>query len=111
MKRTSMILIAAAIAGVSYLELRAQSPTPTPGTGAAGTTLAYPYNKECIVTLDPRAERKELTPTQASPSGFEEDGTMRGQLVYMSDEWCVLKDGSFENWIPRDKVLALRASK
>jgi hypothetical protein len=107
--KTSLILIAAAIAGVSYIELRAQ--TPVPASGPTGTTLAYPYNKECIVTLDPRAERKDLTPSQASPSGFEADGTMRGQLVYMSDEWCVLKDGSFENWIPREKVLALRASK
>jgi hypothetical protein len=106
--KTSLILIAAALAGVSYFELRAQSPTSPP---TAGTTLAYPYNQECIITLDPRADSKDLTPTQASPSGFQADGTLRGQLIYMSNEWCVLKDGSFENWVPRDKVLALRASK
>ena len=104
--KTSLIVLAAALAGLSYFELRAQNPAPP-----AGTTLAYPYNQECIITVDPRAERMDLTPTQASPSGFQADGTLRGQLIYMSDEWCVLKDGSFENWVPRDKVLCMRASK
>jgi hypothetical protein len=107
--KTFLLLIAAAAAGVSYYELRAQ--TPTPAGPATGTILAYPYNHECILTVDPRADRKDLTPTQASPSGFQADGTIRGQLIYMSDDWCVLKDGSFENWVPRDKVLSLRASK
>jgi hypothetical protein len=104
--KPSLIVIAVALAGVSYFELRAQNPA-----SPAGTTLAYPYNQECIITVDPRAERKDLTPTQASPSGFQADGTLRGQLIYMSDQWCVLKDGSFENWVPRDKVLSMRASK
>ncbi|MCW1912009.1 hypothetical protein OJ996_00380 [Luteolibacter sp. GHJ8] len=105
--KTFLILTAATLATISYVQLGAQNAKPP----ATGTTLAYPYNAECIITLDPRAERPDLSATQAAPAGFQPDGTLRGQLIYMSDEWCVLKDGSFENWVPRDKVLTMRASK
>ena len=105
--KTTLVLIAALLAGVSYVELRAQSPA----TSAAGTKVQYPYGGECILTLDPRAERAIANSTPATNSGFQADFTLRGQLIYMSEEWCVLKDGTFENWIPRDRVLNLRVSK
>ena len=105
--KTTLVLCAALAASVSYFELRAQSPT-----SASGTTVAYPYGQECILTLDPIAERTiQNSGSQATPSGFQADGTMHGQLMYMSDEWCVLKDGSYENWVPRSKVLSIRVSK
>ena len=104
--KTTLVLLAVLATGVSYLELRAQSPS-----SSGGSKVAYPYGQECILTLDPIAERTIQTTSQASQSGFQADGTMRGQLIYMSDEWCVLKDGSFENWVPRGKVLSMRVSK
>jgi len=104
--KTTLILIIAAIAGVSYYDLNAQTPNPPPTT-----KLAYPYGQECIITMDPLAPRTGQSTSQSAESGFQVDGTLRGQLIYMSDEWCVLKDGTFENWIPRNKVLSLRASK
>lgn len=104
--KTTLVLVAALLAGVSYFELRAQSPG-----SSGGSKVAYPYGLECILTLDPIAERTIQTSSQASQSGYQADGTVRGQLIYMSDEWCVLKDGTFENWVPRDKVLSMRVSK
>jgi len=104
--KTTLVLAAALLAGVSYFELRAQSPG-----SSGGSKVAYPYGLECILTLDPIAERTIQTTSQASQSGYQADGTIRGQLIYMSDEWCVLKDGTFENWIPRGKVLSMRVSK
>lgn len=104
--KTTLVLAAALLAGVSYFELRAQSPG-----SSGGSKVAYPYGLECILTLDPIAERTIQTTSQASQSGYQADGTVRGQLIYMSDEWCVLKDGTFENWIPRGKVLSMRVSK
>lgn len=104
--KTTLVLAAALLAGVSYFELRAQSPA-----SSGGSKVAYPYGLECILTLDPIAERTIQTTSQASQSGYQADGTIRGQLIYMSDEWCVLKDGTFENWIPRGKVLSMRVSK
>ncbi len=103
--KTTLVLCTILAASVSYFELRAESP-------ATGTKIAYPYGQECILTLDPIAERTiQNSSSQSTPSGFQADGTLRGQLIYMSDEWCVLKDGSYENWVPRAKVLAMRVSK
>lgn len=105
-----LLLAASAIAAGTFMDLRAQTPA-TPGVPPAGTKLAYPYDKECIVTIDPQAARAIPVNAQSDPSGFQPDGTLRGQLIYLSEEWCVLKDGTFENWIPRQKVLVIRASK
>lgn len=104
-----LLLAAAAVTGATILELHAQTPG-TPGASPA-SKQAYPYGQECIVTVDPQAQRAIPVNAQSDPSGFQADGTLRGQLTYLSEEWCVLKDGTFENWIPRGKVLLIRASK
>jgi len=105
-----LFLLASMAAGVSFLGLRAQS-SGNPGSPPT-TTLSYPYGMgECIVTLDPQAYRHTSAPAPGEPSGFQSDGTLRGELIYLSDEWCVLKDGTFENWIPRTKLLMIRVSK
>ena len=106
--KATLIVFVAMAAGVSYMDMRAQTPTPTP---PPTTKLAYPYGQECVVTVDPQASRNTHITSQSEPSGFHPDGTLRGQLIYLSDEWCVLKDGTFESWIPRNKVLLIRASK
>jgi hypothetical protein len=36
---------------------------------------------------------------------------VKGNLLAMTGEWIVLKDGTFENWVPREKVITLRASR
>jgi len=36
---------------------------------------------------------------------------VEGTLVAMTDQWIVVKDGSDENWLPRDKVMGMKASK
>lgn len=105
-----LLLAAAAVTAITFLDLRAQTPA-TPGAPTPGTKLAYPYGRECILTVDPEAQRTIPVNAQSDPSGFQADGTLRGQLIYVSDEWCVLKDGTFENWVPRAKVLVIRASK
>lgn len=101
-----LLLLAAMAAGVSYLDIRAQTPA-----SSSGTKVSYPYGNDCIVTIDPRADRKLPLSTTTDSSGFQQDGTLRGTLIYLSEEWCILKDGTFENWIPRDKVLTMRVSK
>ena len=107
--KAALLILATAACGLSYFDLRAQTPA-TPGA-ASGTKLAYPYGQECIVTVDPQANQNIPVSAQREASGFHADGTLRGQLIYVSDEWCVLKDGTFENWIPREKILSLRVSK
>lgn len=36
--------------------------------------------------------------------------TFRGNLVTLGPEWVVLKEGNYQNWIPREKVVFIKAS-
>ena len=36
---------------------------------------------------------------------------VEGTLIGMSDQWIIVKDGSDENWLSRDKVMFIKASK
>ncbi len=103
----ALLILAAVMAGTSYIQVRAQ----TPAGNAPGTKLSYPYGQECIITLDPRSARSVPVSGKGGGSGFQAGGTLRGSLIYFSDEWCVLKDGLSENWIPRDRVLVMNVSK
>lgn len=82
-----------------------------------------------ILTSSFIAQRSDAAPTSAAPgtppigaicdvsviasvlSGRTEIQTVKGNLLAMTSDWVVLKDGSFENWVPREKVLTLRASR
>lgn len=71
-----------------------------------------PLNRSCVVTVDPRAESKREVVGQGNKiSGFAAPDTAEGILVQMDSEWLVLRDGSYENWIPRNKVLLIRVSR
>jgi hypothetical protein len=108
MKSTSLFVASlAAVGGFALMGLKGQTPV-TPG--AAPAKVDIPLGKKCIVSVDPQASRAGLPATENRASGFEADGTAKGELIRLSDDWCVLKDGSAENWIPTDKVLMIRAS-
>jgi len=71
-----------------------------------------PYNCRCIVTLDPQFKlAAEGNDTAQKASGFISPNTVEGVVIRMDSEWLVLKDGTFENWIPMAKVLLVRASR
>jgi hypothetical protein len=36
---------------------------------------------------------------------------VEGTLVAMTDQWIIVKEGSDESWVPREKVLLMKASK
>ncbi len=46
-----------------------------------------------------------------SKLGYDYDLSSEGTLVRVDADWVVLKDGNFENWIPRDKVLLIRVAR
>ena len=108
MKSTTLFIASAVtLGGFAIMGLQGQTPaTPTP----APAKVELPIGKKCIVSVDPQASRTGLPATENQASGFEADGTAKGQLILLSDDWCVLKDGTAENWIPVDKVLMIRAS-
>ncbi|MEK7952384.1 hypothetical protein [Luteolibacter soli] len=108
MKSTSLFVASAvALSGFALMGLQGQTPV-TPG--AVPVKADAPLGKKCIVSLDPQASRSERPVTENQASGFEADGTVKGQLVRLSEGWCVLKDGTAENWIPVNQILMIRAS-
>jgi hypothetical protein len=108
MKSTTLFIAAAiALGGFTLMGLQGQTPTaPNP----VPAKVDLPLGKKCIVSVDPQASRAGLPGTENRASGFEADGTAKGQLIRLSDDWCVLKDGNAENWIPTEKILMIRAS-
>lgn len=108
MKSTTLFIASAVtLGGFAIMGLQGQTPaTPNP----APAKVELPIGRKCIVSVDPQASRTGLPATDNQASGFEADGTAKGLLIRLSDDWCVLKDGTAENWIPVDKVLMIRAS-
>lgn len=96
------------IPATALIEQRAQSASPQ-----EASKLTFPYGMECVITLDRNTLHLDLPTTALPPgtSGFYDDWTARGELIYLNEEWCVLKDGTYEDWIPRSKILMIRASR
>jgi hypothetical protein len=108
MKSTSFFIASlAALAGFALMGLEGQTPS-TPNAAPAKVDL--PLGRKCIVSVDPHASRAGLPATENQASGFAADGTAQGQLIRLSEDWCVLKDGNAENWIPTDKILMIRVT-
>jgi hypothetical protein len=80
--------------------------------GPQESRIEYPLNRDCVVTVDPRASSKPVIAGEANKvSGFVAPDTAEGILIHMDSEWLVLRDGSEENWIPRAKILMIRARR
>ena len=85
----------------------------TAQSGPGGDTGAkLPFNRKCTVTLDARSNaRSSMTQEMQQQSGFVRQDTVEGTLISADAEWLVLKSDNTENWIPRDKILLLRAEQ
>ena len=47
----------------------------------------------------------------AWPLSTVETNKVGGTLIAMTDQWIIVKEGSDENWVPREKVMLMKASK
>ena len=45
-------------------------------------------------------------PLSTAPAGL-----IRGTLVAMTTGWLVIKEGSYEHWVPMEKVMSMRVSR
>jgi hypothetical protein len=81
-------------------------------TTTAKPEVALPLDLECVVSIENQAWMANLpTQTPGASSGFRADFTIQGKLIQLSPDWVVIKDGTYENWISRDKVVNIRASR
>lgn len=116
MKRTPLILIgAAALLLLTVLwtpDLRAAARSTEAPPAPVEVRVDYPLNRECVVTVDPRALSQSETAGLANKTtGFVAPDTVEGTLVRLDDGWLVLRDGRHDNWIPIDKVLMVHVSR
>ena len=106
------ILLAAMVIGIGAIvmtrqDASAQPVAPNPKTGSVNT----PEGAEAVVTLE---RQTWMSATPAAPdlsTGLRSDYTLQGRIVYWGEQWVVLKDGTYENWIARDKILNIRVSR
>ncbi len=109
MKTLLSLLAGAALIGAA---VSVSTPAVQAQQAVAPAEVKAPFGQLCIVTLDPRAEHAVKPAADAvKKTSLTGDDTVEGILVRVDEEWLVLKDGSYENWIPRDKVLFMRASR
>lgn len=112
MKRQSTILLTCAVPFVIYTiwnpevlaAMRTQTASQVPGAPA----IDHPLGQRCVVTVDPTATAKPVTAGTANKvTGFVAPDTAEGILIRIDSEWLVLRDGSNEEWIPRNKILMM----
>lgn len=87
-------LVALVVASWSITGFRAKAQTP--GSVAVGTP---PLGRQVEIHL------------VAWPLSNTEANKIGGTLIAMTDQWIIVKEGSDENWIPREKVMFMKASK
>lgn len=81
------------------------SPSVTP-------LVDYPLNTICTVTVDSRSTEKPVIAGNTNKvTGFVAPDTAEGVLIRLDSEWLVLRDGSYESWIPTHKVIMIHASR
>lgn len=86
---------------------QAQQPTGNP----AAKTVAYPVGSRCVVTLNPEVAATSRSGGVNDNANEVLDNKVQGDFLTINAEWIVLKEGNYENWIPRDKVLSMRVSR
>lgn len=74
--------------------------------------VLIPLNLECIVTIENQVwMENSASRAPGPPSGFLPDFTIQGKLLRVSPDWIVIGEGTYENWISRDKIINIRASR
>jgi len=47
----------------------------------------------------------------AWPASTAPAAKVNGKLLAMTDQWIIVADGTYEVWVPKDKVMTMRASR
>jgi hypothetical protein len=69
-----------------------------------------PIGHDCTITVDPRTHGVAGRPALDPPPGFRPEHTIFGTLIDVGPDWVVVKEGTYTNWISRDRVFSIRAT-
>lgn len=109
--KTKIVWYAAGIAAVSLL-LSARPLSVVEKIGPPKSDIYLPLNLECVLTIEDEAWMANAGSRSPGPSsGFLPDFTIQGKLLEVGPEWVVIGEGTYENWISRDKVVSIRVSR
>ncbi len=109
--KTKIVLSAVAVVAVT-MSLIDRPLAATQSTQPAKPAVSLPVDLECVVTIENQAWMRNPTTQAPGPtSGFRPDFTIQGKLIEVGPEWIVIKEGTYENWISRDKIVNIRASR
>jgi hypothetical protein len=110
--KSSIPLLAGAAAIIAVaISLLPGTTTAQAAPPAADAVPSLPTGKRCEVTLDPRVASKKRSGGPASDFWEVRNQVIDGTVVALTSDWLVLKDGNFDHWIPREKILTLRISR
>ena len=107
--KTKICLLA--LAGITAAVILIPRQAEAQPAGAKTAPVESPVGLECVVSVEMQSWMDHPTLPQSLPSGYYPDYSLRGKIVELGPDWVVLKDGNFENWISRDKVLSIRVSR
>lgn len=104
------IALIMSLISIPVVRAGARSPAVTLASGAS--LVDIPFNTICTVTVDSRStEKPVLAGTGNKSTGFVAPDVAEGILIRLDSEWVVLRDGSYESWIPTHKVIMIHASR
>ena len=95
-KSVTCALGAAAVVAISLSFVGNHAEAQTPPRSSAGTP---PIGRLVEIHL------------VAWPLSTTDAGKVGGTLISMTDQWIIVQDGTFEIWLPKDKVMSIRASR
>jgi len=97
MKKISVCMLGlATVVAVSWCISGLRAEAQTPGSAVVG---APPLGRQVQILM------------VAWPLSTAVANKVEGTLMAMTDQWIVVKDGSDESWVPREKVMLMKASK
>jgi hypothetical protein len=97
MKKLSVCMLSmAAVVAVSWWIVGFRAEAQTPGVTAAGSP---PLGRQVQIQM------------VTWPISTVLVNKVEGTLIAMTDQWIIVKEGSDESWVPREKVMLMKASK
>ncbi len=68
----------------------------------------YPIGRDVVITVDPQHSSKPVYAGDANViTGFNAPDAVKGTLVEEKEHWLILREGIYEKWIPKSKVLLM----
>lgn len=100
--KLTAIIGACGLAGLTIFS--AIQPASAQAGKAASAPGTPPIGRQVEISLSPWSYGQ-------SPQANQPDMKVSGVLLAMTDRWIVVQEGSYENWVPMDRVVVMRASR